>query len=230
LRVLALALLHRPSRRLLRKAAKRLADGRSLLCSCCGFAGRFEPRITPLGSPRFDARCPLCGSLERHRLLALALAQPDWLRPDDELIQFAPERPIKRLVAPRVKRYVTADIRGQGVDRREDLQALTLDDASVDVVLAMDVLEHVPDDRRALLELKRVLRPGGRLILHVPMVEGWASSYEDPSITTRQNARCISASTTMCGSTAATSSSVSRPLVLIRTASRRRPRHACAMA
>jgi SAM-dependent methyltransferase len=166
------------------KLAKRLANGRALLCPCCGFVGRFEPRVTPLGTLRFDARCPRCGSYERHRLLALALADLDWLRPDDALIHFAPESHIKRLVAPRVASYVTADISGQGVDRREDLQALTLDDASVDVAFAMDVLEHVPDDRRALLELARILRPGGRLILHVPMVEGWASTYENPAIAT----------------------------------------------
>jgi SAM-dependent methyltransferase len=184
LRRLVLALVHRPQRRLLGKLAKRLANSRPLLCPCCGVAGRFEPRVTPLDPPRFDARCPRCGSYERHRLLALALDELDLLRPDDELIHFAPERPVKRLVAARVARYVAADISGQGVDRREDLQALTLGDASIDVVLAMDVLEHVPDDRRAFLEVARVLRPGGRLVLHVPMIEAWASTYEDASITT----------------------------------------------
>ena len=184
LRLLPRLLLDRSNRPILRNLAKRLANGRSLLCPCCDFEGRFRPRIMPLGAPRFDALCSGCGSSERHRLLALALDELDWLRPDDELIHFGPEKHVRPLIATRVASYVTADISGQDVDRREDLQALTLEDASVDVVLAMDVLEHVPDDRRAFLELARVLRPGGRLILHVPMVEAWASTYEDPSITT----------------------------------------------
>jgi SAM-dependent methyltransferase len=41
-------------------------------------------------------------------------------------------------------------------------------DSSFDTILMLDVLEHVPDDSKALQEVGRVLRPGGRLILSVP--------------------------------------------------------------
>ena len=43
------------------------------------------------------------------------------------------------------------------------------------------VLEHV-NDRKALRELKRILRPSGTAILMVPIVEGWDTTYEDPSV------------------------------------------------
>jgi SAM-dependent methyltransferase len=49
-----------------------------------------------------------------------------------------------------------------------DLEALAFPDASFDVALANEVLEHVPDERAALGELRRVLRPGGRLLVLSP--------------------------------------------------------------
>jgi SAM-dependent methyltransferase len=51
---------------------------------------------------------------------------------------------------------------------RGDLLALPVPDASVDRVIAAEVLEHVPDDRTALAEIARVLRPGGRVAVTVP--------------------------------------------------------------
>jgi SAM-dependent methyltransferase len=49
-----------------------------------------------------------------------------------------------------------------------DAEGLPLADASVDVVVLSAVLEHVLDPRRAVAEAKRVLRPGGRLVVYVP--------------------------------------------------------------
>jgi SAM-dependent methyltransferase len=49
-----------------------------------------------------------------------------------------------------------------------ELDRLPLPDASVDKILLTEVLEHVPDDRRALAEIRRVLRPGGILAISVP--------------------------------------------------------------
>jgi SAM-dependent methyltransferase len=56
--------------------------------------------------------------------------------------------------------------------RVEDVQRLTYADASFDLVTHCDVLEHVPDDARALSELKRVLRPGARMLFTVPLHAG----------------------------------------------------------
>lgn len=49
-----------------------------------------------------------------------------------------------------------------------DFSRLPAEDGSVDLLLALDVLEHVPDDIEALREVVRVLRPGGRGIFTVP--------------------------------------------------------------
>jgi len=63
---------------------------------------------------------------------------------------------------------------------RLDLQAIELPSSSVDAVLTPHVLEHVPDTDAALRELRRILAPGGRLVLQVPVLQGVTAPPEDP--------------------------------------------------
>ena len=51
---------------------------------------------------------------------------------------------------------------------RGNLLTLPFPDASVDRVIASEVLEHIPDDARAMAEIARVLKPGGRVAVTVP--------------------------------------------------------------
>ena len=57
----------------------------------------------------------------------------------------------------------------------QDVQRLTYADGSFDVATSTEVLEHVPDDRRAFAELHRVLRPHGVLVFTVPLMEAPAT-------------------------------------------------------
>lgn len=54
------------------------------------------------------------------------------------------------------------------------------------MIVCSHVLEHV-NDRLALVELYRILRPGGQLIVMVPIIEGWEASYENDAITSDQD-------------------------------------------
>lgn len=70
--------------------------------------------------------------------------------------------------------YLTQDWPGtphQGAHASDviaDLHDLPLEDASFDAVVCTEVLEHVAEPQRVLAELRRILRPGGRLLVTVP--------------------------------------------------------------
>jgi ubiquinone/menaquinone biosynthesis C-methylase UbiE len=59
-------------------------------------------------------------------------------------------------------------------------------DGSVDIILCSHVLEHIPEDRKAMAEIRRVLKPGGFAVLLVPLVVGVDETHEDPSIVSEE--------------------------------------------
>jgi SAM-dependent methyltransferase len=69
-------------------------------------------------------------------------------------------------------RWVVADIeRAFRPDVGADVQALPFRDAVFDAIKATELLEHVPEVARALDECRRVLRPGGHLVITAPFLE-----------------------------------------------------------
>lgn len=73
---------------------------------------------------------------------------------------------------PAGARWIVADIDGARAPHvGADIQALPFREAAFDAVKATEVLEHVPDAARALAECRRVLRPGGRLVITAPFLE-----------------------------------------------------------
>ena len=147
-------------------------------CPLCGYRGYFRTHGMP---PRFDARCPQCGSLERHRLVALWLAFNRGKIEGHRVLHFAPEPALRGLIQPIASQYLSADAMPGQADRQLDITALDLPDGSFDVIFCSHVLEHV-DDARALAEMRRVLSPDGILILLTPVVDAWERTYENPSV------------------------------------------------
>lgn len=161
--------------------------GRGVECPVCGARRR---RFLPYGyvTTRDNALCPACLSLERHRLLWLYLRrETDLLTAFPRTLHIAPEycimRHLKRHFKGHPGQYVTADLESPLADLHFDVQRIPLADDSVDVILCNHLLEHVADDRLALRELHRVLKPGGWGILLSPVEPDWEHTYEDDTIT-----------------------------------------------
>lgn len=149
------------------------------LCPVCNYHGLFTAFGVP---PRLDAQCAGCGSLERHRLYALMILREEAFAKTDRVLHFAAEHHLRRLLRPRVASYETAEIRAAlEPDHLVNIEDTGLPGASFDKVIANHVLEHV-DDRKALAEIFRILRPGGMAFLTTPVIEGWEQTYENPEV------------------------------------------------
>ncbi len=142
-------------------------------CPACGFVGRFRAHGLP---PRFDARCPRCNGLERHRLFVLVDQRHRLVGAGSALLHIAPEPVLSAHLTQRVATYTTLDLY-RPADIRAPLEQTGIADQSFDHIVCSHVLEHV-DDRRALAEMFRILRPGGTLLAMMPVIEGWTTTYE----------------------------------------------------
>ncbi len=126
---------------------------------------------------RYDAECPGCGAWERHRLIRVVLGELGMQAWEGPLLHFAPEPHLGAVLQSiRGVDYRTADLYDPSVDHQVDIQDLPFGDNSWAYIVCSHVLEHIPDDERALAELRRVLRPGGILVLCVPCVPFYEES------------------------------------------------------
>jgi SAM-dependent methyltransferase len=152
------------------------------VCPICDYRGAFLDKYAETGR-RSYVECPKCHALERHRLQWLVLRELEKEIDFRKLrvLHMAPEK----FFVPHFRRccgsYLTADIAAKGVDRKEDLTALSFEDESFDLVYASHVLEHISNDEAAIREIRRVLSPGGMAILPVPIVSDVTVEYGAPN-------------------------------------------------
>ena len=131
-----------------------------------------------------DELCPYCGSAARHRRL-WTLLQP-MLKNGVSLLDFSPPRNLYRklLKWPGIQ-YIPTDYAGEFLAARKlDITKLDLADDYCDIITCYHVLEHIEDDRSAMAELYRVLKPGGTCFIQTPFKDG--DIYEDATIKDEQ--------------------------------------------
>ena len=166
--------------------------GSRYFCPCCERTfRRFRVYVTESG--RREDLCPSCGSLGRHRVDWLFLRQAGLLRSANgrlRLLLVAPEPAFQQHLAddPGID-YLSGDLDSALAMERLDVTDIRHDDGSFDAVICNHVLEHVPDDARALRELHRVLRNDGWAMVQVPLDMSAERTNEDPSITDPEERR-----------------------------------------
>lgn len=117
-------------------------------CPLCDFVGFFKAFGSP---PRWDALCPSCGSLERHRQLALLLQNTPLIRSGDLVLHFAPEDHVANLLKKPGVEYIRTDLYEKNVDLNLNIESIKLSDNWCDIIVCSHVLEHI-NDRLALSE------------------------------------------------------------------------------
>jgi ubiquinone/menaquinone biosynthesis C-methylase UbiE len=80
--------------------------------------------------------------------------------------------------------YYDADLSASTANYKVDITNIPFKPEYFDCILCVHVLEHIPDDRLAMRELYRVLKPGGWAILQSPLDTNRQTTFEDPSVTT----------------------------------------------
>ena len=174
--------------------------GRSRCCYICrNTFGRFfrfrggwksvSPFIRELknvGSDIENFQCPYCSCHDRDRHLVMYFdALQLWERMKDAtVLHFAPEENIEiRIEKEKPRVYVKADLSpGKSDIQKIDVTDIPFSDCHFDFIICNHVLEHVLEDRLALSELFRVLKPGGWAVLQTPFSTLLANSFCDPAI------------------------------------------------
>jgi predicted SAM-dependent methyltransferase len=152
--------------------------------------GKTFKSFLPYGyeSVRENVLSPSTLSLERHRLLWLYLKnETDLLTRPQKLLHFAPEQCFyKRFRESETIQYTTTDLNSPLADVLADICNLPFEDNQFDFILCNHVLEHIPDDFKAMQEIYRVLKPDGTAILQIPLENDRDVTFEDDSITDRK--------------------------------------------
>ena len=145
-------------------------------CPICNYHGPFMNKKN-----RHDAKCPKCGELERARLAMLVLNEiyDKQKASETDVLHISPENFLRKIFKDKYKSYISSDLYREDVDHQFDIQSIPYPDNSFDLVFASHVLEYVKNDRQAIQEIKRVLRPGGLAFLPVPMLHEKTIDYDN---------------------------------------------------
>ncbi|MCW8804649.1 MAG: class I SAM-dependent methyltransferase [Ignavibacteriaceae bacterium] len=159
-----------------------LYKGNNYYCPICekGYS-RFLPGPDNI---RSNSKCPGCSSLERHRLLWLYLINElKILASEINLLSIAPDYATQtKLRSLTNVNHTSVDLESPLAMQNEDLTNLSLKDNSFDAILCYHVLEHIEDDKKAISELYRVLKPCGWAILQTPIDNDREDTFEDFTI------------------------------------------------
>lgn len=152
--------------------------------------GKSFRKFLPYGyeNQRENVLSPSTLSLERHRVLWLYLKnETDFFSKKLKVLHFAPEQAFyKRFRKLPNLDYTTTDLNSPLADVKADICDLPFEENTYEFILCNHVLEHIPDDTKAMQEIFRILKPGGTAILQIPQDLSREFTFQDDSITSQK--------------------------------------------
>lgn len=194
-----------------RNSINTLADqllGEYKRCPCCGELVRYKPMtieqqekilaIEGLFLPETlnvdSYLCPNCSSTDKERLMVQALEHMSLSEKDRDfrILHIAPSHALDTWIRenyPRVA-YETCDFSREALDSHTVVQSMPdVPEKSYDLILWSNVLEQVRDDRKYLMEIKRILKKGGSILCHIPVDLGFSGIDEEWGLSEEENLR-----------------------------------------
>jgi predicted SAM-dependent methyltransferase len=155
-------------------------------CNICGWSGRKFIG----GGWHPNTKCPKCNSMVRHRLVHASIDKNNEIILSNikSILHFAPDSCLADYLRNICNQYTTADFLAVGynygnIDLELDISSMaTIESESYSCLIALDVLEHVPDHKNAIKEIYRILSTNGYCILTVPQKDNLETTFEDNSI------------------------------------------------
>ncbi len=178
-----------------RKCQEAIADsfiGNSYpyYCNCCGHSvKKFLPygaksdiytRYHIIGGGWRETQCPICGSIDRWRWFFYVISEYTTILTEDcHVLHFAPEEEI----SARIRKcehivYFTADKTKNRAACAIDMTDIPFQDERFDYIMANHVLSYIKDEAKAIREMKRCLKPKGKILLSFPICTD-IDTYED---------------------------------------------------
>lgn len=122
-----------------------------------------------------EYQCPYCGATDRDRLQAIFLDEIVKNNDKFSILEISPSTPISDYIHKHfpAASHLTMDLYRTDLDYQLDITDMYKSrDEQFDLFLCSHVLEHVPDDQKAISELYRILKKGGQGVILVPLLLG----------------------------------------------------------
>lgn len=160
-------------------------DLKTVKCNICGYESDLE-------FLNFNSRpneiCPNCSSIKRVRYYYYYLQNyTDFFEKPQKILHTSPEQgAYEKFESLFHENYITSDVylKKDNIKELIDIQNIPFEDNTFTYIISLHVLEHVPDDTKALEEFYRVLQPGGKVIILIPSLRYLTQTFEDEQINT----------------------------------------------
>ena len=159
-----------------------LKNNKTVECNFCGWQGnKFYPHVTTAGVKE-NEKCPICHSIPRYRTLMKFLKEDiPFFNKKLKVLEVGPNRSLQNILIENPNfDYVSIDLKSPQAMYHMDVTDLKFEDETFDLIFCISVMQYVDNDIKGFAELKRVLKPEGKLIFASGIDETKQETVEYP--------------------------------------------------